>query len=181
MLSSILLAAEEAVEAAESGGLPQLDASTWPSQLFWLAVTFSVLYWLMSSYFLPRIGGAIEERRDRIADDLDKAAESKRQAEEAEAAFNRSLAEARARAQAIGGEARDEANAEIAVMQKDADASLAVKTAEAEKRIGDMKASAAAKVREAANETTRAIVEALILETPADSVVSAAVAKAGKA
>lgn len=181
MLSSILLAAEEAVEAAESGGLPQLDASTWPSQIFWLAVTFTILYWLMSSYFLPRIGGAIEERRDRIADDLDKAAESKRLAEEAEAAFNRSLGEARIRARAIAGEARDEAAAEIVAMQKDADASLAGKTAEAEKRIHDMKANAAAKVREAANDTTRAIVEALILETPTDAVVSAAVAKAVKA
>jgi F-type H+-transporting ATPase subunit b len=181
MLSSIILLSAEAAEAAEKGGLPQLDSSTWPSQLFWLAVTFGLLYWLMSSVFLPRIGAALEERRDRIADDLDKAAESKREAEEAEAAFNQSLADARAKAQAIGADARDEVGAEIAEMQKEAEADLSQKTAAAERRIDDMKASAAAKVREAAADTTRAIVEALILETPADDVVNAAVAKAAKA
>ena len=181
MLSSIVIAFADAAEAAEAGGLPQLDASSWPSQLFWLAVTFGLLYWLMSTLFLPRIGAAIEERRDRIADDLDRAAESRREAGEAEAAFNRSLADARARAQAIGGEARDEVGAEIAEMQKDAEDGIARKTAAAEARINEMKASAAAKVREAAGDTTRAIVEALILETPTDAIVSAAVAKAAKA
>jgi len=181
MLSSIILLSAEAAEAGEKAGLPQLDASTWPSQLFWLAVTFGLLYWLMSSLFLPRIGAALEERRDRIADDLDKAAESKREAEEAEAAFNQSLADARGKAQAIAAEAREEVGAEVAEMQKDAEADLAQKTAAAEKRIDDMKANAAAKVREAAGDTTRAIVEALILETPTDAVVSAAVGKAAKA
>ncbi len=181
MLSSIILLSAEAAEAAEKAGLPQLDSSTWPSQLFWLAVTFGLLYWLMSSLFLPRIGAALEERRDRIADDLDKAAESRREAEEAEAAFNQSLADARAKAQAIAADAREEVGAEIAQMQKEAEDGLAGKTAAAEERIAEMKASAAAKVREAAADTTRAIVEALILETPTDAVVSTAVAKAAKA
>ena len=166
--------------AAEGGGLPQLDASTWPSQLFWLAVTFGVLYWLMSSVFLPRIGATLEERRDRIADDLDKAAESRRIASEAETAYNRSLADARARAQAIAAETRDEVGADVAALQKDAEDSIAEKTAAAEIRITAMKASAAAKVREAAAETTRAIVEALIHESPIDPIVNAAVAKAAK-
>ena len=70
---------------AASASLPQLDPTWWPSQLFWLALTFGVLYWLMAGKFLPTLGGAIEERRDRIADDLDQAAEFRRQAEDAEA------------------------------------------------------------------------------------------------
>ncbi len=181
MLSSIALMAAETAEGAEKAGLPQLDASSWPSQLFWLAVTFAILYLLMSSYFLPRIGTAIEERRDRIADDLDKAAESRRMAEEAEAAYNRSLADARAKAQAIAAETRDDVVEEVGAMQKDAEARVAEKTTAAEERIGQMKASAAAKVREAAADTTRAIIEALILETPTDATVNAAVAKAAKA
>ncbi|MFZ5617509.1 MAG: ATP F0F1 synthase subunit B [Pseudomonadota bacterium] len=181
MLYSIVMTAAEAAEAAEAGGLPQLDASTWSSQLFWLALTFGALYWLMSTYFLPRIGAALEERRDRIADDLDRASESRRLAEEAEAAFNRSLNEARAKAQAIAAETREEVGVEVAAMQKEAEAALSVRADAAEARIADMKASASANVREAAAATTRAIVEALILETPADAVVSAAVAKAAKA
>ena len=131
--------------------------------------------------FLPRIGAAIEERRDRIADDLDKAAESRRQAEEAETAFNKALAEARAKAQAVTAEAREEVNAEIDAMRKDAEQSIAVKAAAAEDRIAKLRETAGARVKEAARDTTRAVVEALIHESPADSVVDAAVAKAAKA
>lgn len=181
MLSFLTIAAAEAAEAGEAAGLPQLDQSTWASQLFWLAILFGGLYALMASVFLPRIGAAIEERRDRIADDLDRAAESKRMAEEAEAAYNRSLADARAKAQAIAAETREEVGAEVSAMQKEAEESLSAKTAAAEVRIAEMKGAAASKVRDAAADTTRAIVEALIRETPTDAVVGAAVAKAANA
>ncbi len=181
MLSVLLIGAAEAAEAGQAAGLPQLDMSSWPSQLFWLAITFGILYATMSSVFLPRIGAALEERRDRIADDLDRAAESRRMAEEAEAAFNRSLADARAKSQAIAGETREEVNAEVAAMQKEAEAGIASKTEAAEARIAAMKQTAASKVREAAADTTRAIVEALIRETPGDAVVNAAIAKAANA
>lgn len=185
MILTLTVLAEEASHAAEAahseGGLPQMDVTTFPSQIFWLAVTFGLLYWIMSSLVLPRLGAAIEERRDRIADDLDRAAESKRMAEEAEAAYNRALADARAKAQAIAGETRDEVNAEIASLRKDAEDTLSSKADAAEARIEEMRKTAAAKVREAAADTTRAIVEALIQETPADAAVHAALAKAANA
>jgi len=179
MIESLLMAADAAADAPAGGGsLPQMDVSTFPSQIFWLAVTFSALYLIMSRMVLPRLGAAIEERRDRIADDLDRAAESKRMAEEAERAYNRSLANARAKSQAIAAETRDEVNAEIAALQKDAQQSLATRTAAAEAKIAAMKGLAAAKVRDAAADTTRAIVEALIQETPTDAAVDAALSKA---
>ncbi len=181
MLESLILMADAAGEAAKGGSLPQMDVSTFPSQIFWLAVTFGALYIVMSRMVLPRLGAAIEERHDRIADDLDRAAESKRMAEEAEAAYNRALADARAKSQAIAAETRDEVNAEIASLQKSAEQSLSVRTAEAESRIAAMKGAAAAKVREAAADTTRAIVETLIQETPAEAAVEAAIAKAAGA
>lgn len=181
MIAPIVLAAAAGAEGAETAGLPQLDASTWPSQLFWLAITFGVLYVLMAYVFLPRIGGTIEERRDRVADDLDKAAESRRMAEEAQAQYKRSLDEARAKAQAIAAETREEVGGEVAAMRKDAEEGLADKAQAAEERIEQMKSTAAAKVREAALETTKAIIEALIRETPTDAVVGAAVAKAARA
>lgn len=186
MILTLTFLAEEAAHAAgeaahsEGGGLPQMDVSTFPSQIFWLAVTFGLLYWIMSTLVLPRLGAAIEERRDRIADDLDRAAESRRLAEEAEASYNRSLQDARAKAQAIAAATREEVGAEIGAQQKDAEASLAAKTEAAERRIAEMKASAAVKVREAAADTTRAIVEALIQETPADAAVEAALVNAAK-
>lgn len=181
MIENLLVLAAAAGEAAEGGSLPQMDVSTFPSQIFWLAVTFGALYIVLSRMVLPRVGAAIEERRDRIADDLDRAAESRRMAEEAEAAYNRSLADARARSQAIAAETRDEVNAEIAALQKEAEVALAARTADAEARIAAMKGAAAAKVREAAAETTRAIVETLIQETPAEAAVEAAIARAAGA
>lgn len=181
MIERLFMLADAAGEAAKGGSLPQMDVSTFPSQIFWLAVTFGALYIAMSRFVLPRLGAAIEERRDRIADDLDRAAESKRMAEEAEAAYNRALADARAKSQAIAAETRDEVNAEIAALQKEAEASLSARAAAAETKIAEMKGAAAAKVREAAADTTRAIVEALIQETPAEAAVSAALSKAASA
>lgn len=181
MFLFVAMMAAETAEVGEAAGLPQLDSSSWASQLFWLAVTFTLLYWLMSSYFLPRIGSTLEERRDRIADDLDRAAESRRMAEEAEATYNRALADARAKAQAIAAETREEVGAKVDAMRKEAEIGLRAKTDAAEQRITAMKTTAKEKVREAAADTTRAIVEALILETPTDSIVGAAVANAAKA
>ncbi|WDI32297.1 hypothetical protein PUV54_03710 [Hyphococcus flavus] len=174
-LSMMAAAATEAHGEAASAGLPQLDPAWWPSQLFWLVLTFGVLYWLMAGRFLPSLGGAIEERRDRIADDLDKASEFKREADEAEAAYNKALADARAKAQGIAADTRGEVDKEIAELQAETNEALDKQLEAAEARITKMKTDAAAKVREAASDTTRAVVEALIDEAPTDDAVKRAI------
>ena len=158
-------AAEHGAEAS-SAGLPQLDMTWWPSQLFWLALTFGLLYWLMAGRFLPAIGGAIEERRDRIADDLDQASEFKRQAEDAEKAYDRALADAKAKAQAIAADTRAKVDEEIAALKSETDGAVDSQINAAEARINEMKNAAAAKVREAAASVAGALVETLIDEAP---------------
>lgn len=182
-LAIAVAAAQTAGEAhgeAEAAGLPQFDPSSWPSQLFWLAVLFGTLYALMSSVFLPRLGAIIEERRDRIADDLDQAAEFRQQAEEAEKAYNQALANATARARAIAAETRESLAEEIAELAAEADRKSAADLAEAEDRIAAMKADAQKKVREAAIETTRSIIAALIDETPTAETIAAAMPAAAE-
>lgn len=178
LASAMLLAgsayAAEAAEAGGGGGLPQFDTSTFASQVFWLLLSFIVLYLLMARIFIPALGGVIEERRQRIADDFDKAAEFKRQAEEAEAAYKKALSDARARAARIAQETRDQIDAEIRTMQTETDAKLEAEITAAERRIAETSAKAAETVREAARETTRSIVMALIDETPSDDAVDAA-------
>ena len=175
-VSAAAAAATEASHGeASSGGLPQLDPTWWPSQLFWLVITFGVLYWLMAGKFLPAIGGAIEERKDRIADDLDQAGDFKSQAEDAENAYNQALSDAKAKAQAIAAETRAEMDEEIAKMQAETDGELEKQLAAAETRIEEMKTAAAAKVREAASDTASAIVETLIDEAPTQEAVDKAV------
>lgn len=171
--------ADAAGVEAEGGGLPQLNTETYASQVFWLLVSFILLYFLMSRLFLPRLGSVIEERRQRIADDFDKASEFKRQAEEAEASYKQALADARARASRIAQETRDQIDAEIKAMQAETDSKLESEIAAAETRIAETSAKAAEAVREAARETTRAVVMALIDEQPSDDAVDAAIRSAG--
>lgn len=181
MITTFVLAAAEAAEKPEaSGGLPQMDASTFASQLFWLAITFGILFFAMRNVIIPRLGGIIEERKDRIADDLDQAAEFKQQAEDAQSAYELALSNARAKAQNIAGDTRKAIDEQISSMQSSMEEQLSGKVADAESRINTMKESAEASVRDAAIDTTRAIVEALIEEVPTRESVEAAIASAGR-
>ena len=148
------------------GGLPQLDPTYYASQVFWLAITFLTLYLIFSRAVLPKVGAVIEERRDRIADDLDKAAELKRQSDAAKEAYEKTLADARSKASAIAAETRQALDAKIAEMQAETDTKIEAKTREAEERINAAKTEALTHVREAATETALVIVEKLIGERP---------------
>ncbi len=87
--------------------MPQLDVSTFPSQIFWLAVFFVVLYLLMARLALPKIEKIIEERRNRVDGDLDKAGEMKTEAEAVIAAYEKALLDARHQAQLTMKETSD--------------------------------------------------------------------------
>ena len=179
-------AAHEAVEAAHGaaeaahgaeGAFPPFDASTYPSQLFWLALTFGFLFWFMSKIIVPRIGGILEMRQDRIAQDLDKAHELKSEADEAIAAYEQELADAKASANEIGSKARDTAKAAAEAERQKIEKKLGEQLAEAEKRIADIRDKAMADLGEIATETTQAVVAQLI----GGSVTKAEVTKALKA
>ena len=92
--------------------MPQLDFSSYPPQLIWLAIVFFALYMVLSRLALPSIGGVLEQRRDRIAADLDEAVRLKEESEKALAAYEAALAEAKAKAHAIAQETRDKLNGE---------------------------------------------------------------------
>lgn len=169
--------AEAAQGAADHGsaGLPQLDFTTWPSQIFWLIVALVVLYLLMVRIALPRIGSVLEERADAIADDLDRAEEFRRKAQEAEATYERALAEARAKAQAIAAETKAEIQKEVDAETARADAEISARAAEAERRIQEIRDSAMASVEIVAKETAVAIVEAVAPDFADAPAVEAAV------
>ena len=141
--------------------MPQLDAATFPSQIFWLVVSFALLYWLMSSVALPRIEKIIEERRNRVDTDLAKAAQMKSEAEAVIAAYEKALTEARAAAQATVRETNERMNAESAERQRVAGARLAEQAKEAEQRILQARDAALANIRTVAVEVARAAAERL--------------------
>ncbi len=142
--------------------MPQLDFATFPSQVFWLAVIFVLLYLLMSRVALPRVSAMIDARKARIEGDLEQAAQMKAEAEAVMAAYERSLADARAQAQATLKEAMDRFSAEAAERQRKAAETLAVQTAAAEKRIADAKAEALRGLRAVAIDVARTATQRLV-------------------
>lgn len=151
---------------AENGGheasFPPFDASTYPSQLLWLAITFGLFYLFMKKVALPRIASILEVRRDRIAQDLDQAARMKEEADAAVAAYEQELAEARKKAGGIAQQARDNAKAEAEAERRRVEEALEAKLGEAEARIEEVKKAALDDVGTIAEETAGAIVGELV-------------------
>jgi F-type H+-transporting ATPase subunit b len=160
--------------------MPQLNPLDWAPQLIWLAITFGILYLLMKRVALPKIGSVIETRQGRIASDLEAADKLRRETQEAIAAYEQALAEAKARAHRIAEDARNKLKDEVAAERAALDRDLGAKSAEAEARIHEAKASALKEVNAVATDTATEIVRRLIGVAPTKPEVSAAVAAARK-
>ncbi|UXU74958.1 MULTISPECIES: F0F1 ATP synthase subunit B' [unclassified Paracoccus (in: a-proteobacteria)] len=145
--------------AASAPGMPQLDVSTFGNQIFWLIVVLAVIYWVLSRVALPRIGGVISDRQGAITGDLMAAEEFKQKAKEAEAAYDKALADARAEANKIVAANKAEIQKELDAAIAHADAEIAARAAESEKRIGEIRASAVEDARLVARDVTAALIE----------------------
>jgi F-type H+-transporting ATPase subunit b len=155
--------------------MPQLHFHTFPAQIFWLVVSFVLLYWLMVKLALPRIEKIIAERRDRLDDDLEKAAAMKSEAEAVIAAYQKALADARATAQATVKETADRLAAEAAERQRVATIELVQRTSEAEKAIEAAKQRALGDLRLVAIDVARAATARLAGGEVEEAEVAAAV------
>jgi F-type H+-transporting ATPase subunit b len=157
-----------------SAVFPPFETETFGGQLLWLAITFGLLYFLLSRLVLPRLTGIIEGRRESMARDLDEAAAMKTRAQEAGAAYENALAEAKTRAQSLAQETRNSLAAESEVKRKAIEADLADRLARSEASISARKAEAMVNVRAIARDTTAAIVERLTGRAPSPQAVDAA-------
>ena len=156
-------------------GLPQLDTTTFASQLFWLLISFAILYFVISRIAAPKIGGVIQNRANRIKSDIDAAGEAKRASEAAIANYDRALADARAKALKSSDEMRGAVQAEINAKNDAAAKQLAADTAKAEARIAEMRKAAMARVGDVARDTAADIVQKLSGEAANAGDVEAAV------
>jgi F-type H+-transporting ATPase subunit b len=136
--------------------VPQLDVSTFPSQIFWLIIFFSILYYLLSRRALPRVSEILEARQDRIAADLDQAQRLRRDAESALATYEEAIANAQDRAHSLLANNQSRLQAEAAARQAELDQQLAEQLAEAEARIAAARDRALAELQDAAIEAARA-------------------------
>lgn len=155
-------AAHHAADAAHgSGGMPQLDFSTYGNQIFWLLVTLVVIYFILSRIALPRIAAVLAERQGTITNDLAAAEDLKAKAVAAEDAYNKALAEARGEAQRIAADARAAIQADLDEAIAKADADISAKSAEAGKALAEIKAGALDAVKVVAADTAAELVSAL--------------------
>lgn len=159
---------------------PPFQTSTFASQLLWLAVTFGVLWWLMQNVVLPRIGGILETRRDRIANDLDEAERLRDSSASALAGYEKALADAKANGAKLALEARDAIAREVEAKKVEVEGRMAAKLADAEARITAVKDKAMAEVGGIAAATTEAIVTRLAGAGVPPADIAAAVAQAMK-
>lgn len=192
--TAVMLVAQATVDAsAESGAIhatteahggehaevfPPFDSSTFGTQLIWLAITFVVLFVVMSRLALPRIGTILDNRKDRVDGDLAAADTARQKTDAAIAAYEEAHATARAKSHAIAEETRNAIKADIDAKRKAVEADLSKKVAAAEASIQATKTEALGHVSEIATDTVQELVRQLTgsasIEEASNAVTSAA-------
>ncbi|MGL4242695.1 MAG: F0F1 ATP synthase subunit B' [Beijerinckiaceae bacterium] len=166
--------AADAPKAAGGGTFPPFDPTWYASTVFWLLITFGLVYFLMSKIALPRVEDILEARASRIDGDLAAATEMQDKAKSAGEAYEKLLADARANAQGIGQKAKDEAAADAEARRKAVEADVAKKVASSEASIADARNKAMSNVSGIASDAAGEIVKRITGVAPkADDLKSA--------
>lgn len=142
--------------------MPQLDVYWFASQIFWLAVMFSLLYYLLTRRALPRVIEVLEARQDRIAADLDQAQRQRAEAEEVLGRYEEQMAKARDQAHALLSQTQSRLQDQAARQQAELDAQLDKQLNEAAARIAEAKDAAIRELEEVATTAAQAATERLI-------------------
>jgi F-type H+-transporting ATPase subunit b len=151
--------AADAPKAPGGSAFPPFDASTFPGQIFWLVLTFGILYYLMSKVALPRVAEILETRESKIDGDLKAAAMMQDKARVAGEAYEKLLSDAKTNAQGIGQQAKDAANAAADQQRKVVEAETARKIAVSEAAITAARDKAMTNVSGIAADTAMEIVK----------------------
>lgn len=168
-----------ATEHTAPVGFPPFEATSFASQIVWFALTFAILYVVMSRVAIPQIGSIIDKRKARIEGDLKEAERLKGETDKAIAAYEAALAEARKNAHGIAEETRSSIKSDIDAKRKVVETDLSKKVADAESRIQADKDAALGRVNEIAADTAAALVAQLTGEAKKAD-VDAAVAQVVK-
>ena len=178
---SFLVGAAHAADAQKAGGggaFPPFDATTFPGQIFWLVLTFGVLYYLMSKIALPRVTQILETREAKIDGDLRAASALQEKARTAGEAYEKLLADARSNAQSMGQKAKDAAAATADEKRKAVELDTAQKIAAAEISIAAARNTAMSNVTSIATDTALEIVKRITGVAPKADDLKRAVAAA---
>ena len=161
---ALVLLGHGATAASSSSGpkLPQLDLATYSSQVFWLIISFVVLYFLVAKLAMPRIAEVLEERQERIEDDLDKAETLKKEAYQVRIEYEKALSAAREKAQDATRHAQEEIAKQSAEAESAAQVKVTVMLEEAEKRIAASKTGAEGKPGDPISSLERSVAQEVV-------------------
>jgi len=161
--------------------MPQLDVTTFSSQIIWLTITFAALFFVMWKIAVPKIADVLEARQQRIEDNLDKAATFKKDAEAAIEAYEKAIADARSEALGLINETAQEIQAEASKREAELAEKLQAQIAKSETAIAKAQETAIAGIRDMAQDVAIAATEKLSGKVPKASDAGNAVDAAMKA
>lgn len=167
--------ASETATHESSAGMPQLDFTTFPNQVFWFSIGIVIVYILMSRIALPRIATVLAERQNVIQRDLDQAEDMRKKTQEAEESYNKALLNARAQAGEIVAKAKAEMQAQLDEAIAKADAKIAAKAVESEVAIKAIRDNAMSAVQEVAQSTTKDVIDAIAPSVANEAAIKSAV------
>ena len=163
------------VFAAESGGMPQLNPEFWISQIFWLTLTFGILYIALSKLILPKISANLELRKSQIQENIEAAEKQREDSELKLKEYESIISKSKINAKNIFKESREKAQKDISVKRELLEKQIDDEIKKAEKEISQLKKTAPEKINKIAIETSSEILKELIGAEINNSSISAIV------
>jgi len=163
------------VFAAESGGMPQLNPEFWISQIFWLTLTFGILYVILSKLILPKISVNLELRKSQIQENIEAAEKQRKSSESKLKEYDDIILKSKLEAKNIFKEAREKVLKNINSKRETLDKQIDEEIKKVEQEINVLKKSAPEKINKIAIETSSELVKKLIGAEVNNSSISAIV------
>ena len=163
------------VFAAESGGMPQLNPEFWVSQIFWLTLTFGILYIVLSKAILPKISSNLELRKSQIQENIEAAEKQRIESDTKLKEYDDLILKSKVKAKNIYKDAREKVIKDINLKKEVLDRQIDEEIKKAEKEINELKKTAPEKINKIAIETSSEILKNLIGTEINNSSISAIV------
>ena len=165
----------KSAQSGESGGMPQLNPEFWVSQIFWLVLTFGLLYIILSKLILPKISNNLESRKSQILENIETAEKQREESEKKVKEFEKIILESKIEAKNYFNEARQKILEDITIKKNSLDKDIDDEISAAEQEIKNLKTASSEKIKNIAIETSSELVKQLIGEEANNSSISAIV------
>ena len=162
-------------QSGESGGMPQLNPEFWVSQIFWLVLTFGLLYIILSKLILPKISNNLESRKSQILENIETAEKQREESEKKAKEFEKIILESKIEAKNYFNEARQKILEDITIKKNSLDKDIDDEISAAEQEIKNLKTASSEKIKNIAIETSSELIKQLIGEEANNSSISAIV------